>query len=82
MKPTSLFLRFAIGFSHSLFLIVHRAYPYSGGLDSYACHHNRKVGGYHCHRGPLAGQSFTSKEEMLKKLSADKIDAGKSKEKK
>jgi endonuclease YncB( thermonuclease family) len=27
------------------------------------CHHNRKAGGYHCHRGPLAGQHFKSKAE-------------------
>lgn len=26
-------------------------------------HHNRKLGGYHFHRGPLAGQSFASKAE-------------------
>ena len=68
MKPASLFLWFAIGFSLSLFLIVHRAYPHGGGLDAYGCHHNRKLGGYHCHRGPLAGQSFASKEEMLERL--------------
>jgi len=33
MKPASLFLWFVIGFSLSLFFIVHRAYPHSGGLD-------------------------------------------------
>jgi len=36
-----------------------------GGLDSYGCHNNRKHGGYHCHRGKFAGQSFSSKAEML-----------------
>ena len=30
--------------------------------------HDRKRGGYHCHRGEFAGQSFTSKEEMLRQL--------------
>ncbi len=49
-------------------------YAHGGGLDAYGCHNNRKAGGYHCHRGPVAGQSFASKEEMLKKLSADKTD--------
>ena len=49
------------------------AYPHGGGLDGYGCH-NRKAGGYHCHRGPLAGQSFSSKEEMLKKLPAGNTD--------
>lgn len=42
--------------------------PHGGGLDAYGCHNNRKAGGYHCHRGPLAGQSFQSKEEMLRQL--------------
>jgi hypothetical protein len=68
MKPASLFLWFAIGLSLSLVLIVHRAYPHGGGLDADGCHHNRKLGGYHCHRGPLAGQSFASKEKMLERL--------------
>jgi hypothetical protein len=36
------------------------------------CHNNRKAGGYHCHRGALAGESFSSKDEMLKKLGTDK----------
>ena len=43
---------------------------HSGGLDAYGCHHDRKAGGYHCHRGSLAGQSFASKAEMKKALKA------------
>ena len=43
---------------------------HSGGVDSYGCHHNRKAGGYHCHRGQLAGQDFASKAEMLDVLAA------------
>jgi len=39
-------------------------YPHGGALESYGCHHNRKQGNYHCHRGMFAGQQFTSKEEM------------------
>jgi hypothetical protein len=42
-------------------------FPHGGGLDAYGCHNNRKAGGYHCHRGPYAGESFSSKEEMLRK---------------
>ena len=34
---------------------------HGGRTDSLGCHHNRKAGGYHCHSGQLAGQSFTSK---------------------
>lgn len=44
------------------------ALAHGGGLDSYGCHHNRKAGGYHCHRGPLAGSSFGSQAEMLERL--------------
>ena len=45
-------------------------HAHSGGLDGHGCHHDRKNGGYHCHQGPLAGQSFASKEEMLSTLEA------------
>lgn len=46
------------------------ALAHGGGLDSLGCHHDRKRGGYHCHRGPLAGQSFASKADALKALEA------------
>src|SRR5438552_7496201 len=39
--------------------------PHGGRLDTYGCHHDRKQGGYHCHRGEFAGQSFASQAEML-----------------
>ncbi|MBI3983914.1 YHYH domain-containing protein [Candidatus Microgenomates bacterium] len=51
-------------------------FAHGGGLDGYGCHNNRKQGGYHCHRGQLAGQSFVSKAEMLKEL--EKPHRGKS----
>jgi hypothetical protein len=73
MKSALALLQFALGIG--LFLCaVMPAYPHGGGLDGYGCHNNRKAGGYHCHRGPLAGQSFSSKEEMVKKLSAENTD--------
>lgn len=46
------------------------ARAHSGGLDSHGCHHDRKNGGYHCHQGSFAGESFASKQEMLNALSA------------
>ena len=46
------------------------AYPHGGGLDVFGCHNNRKAGGYHCHRGPFAGEAFSSKAEMLDRLKA------------
>jgi hypothetical protein len=38
---------------------------HGGGLDKYGCHNDRKNGGYQCHRGPCAGQSFQSQAQML-----------------
>ncbi|TMA93741.1 MAG: hypothetical protein E6J74_17145 [Deltaproteobacteria bacterium] len=64
-----------LAFGLGLFLCaITPAYPHGGGLDVYGCHHNRKAGGYHYHRGLLAGQSFDSQDEVLRKLSADKAD--------
>ena len=49
-------------------LLTPDAFPHGGGLDSLGCHHDRRRGGYHCHRGPLAGRSFSSKAEAEKEL--------------
>jgi len=57
----------------SLCAVVLTAGPvhsHGGGLDGYRCHHDHKNGGYHCHQGPMAGQSFASKQEMLSALEA------------
>ncbi len=54
----------------TLHLLGLPAWPHGGGLDKYGCHHSRKLGGYHCHRGVFAGQSFASKAEMLQALEA------------
>ena len=51
-----------------LMLVAVPAYPHGGGLDAYGCHNNRKAGGYHCHRGPFAGETFSSKDHMLERL--------------
>ena len=34
--------------------MTNTAHAHSGGLDANGCHHDRKHGGYHCHRGPGA----------------------------
>jgi hypothetical protein len=44
------------------------AFAHGGGLDQMGCHHDRKRGGYHCHRGPLAGYGFSSKNDALRVL--------------
>lgn len=49
-----------------IIMLPSTAVAHGGGLDSNGCHQNRKLGGYHCHRGSLAEQSFQSKEEALK----------------
>jgi hypothetical protein len=71
MKYALAIIQVAFGFGLFLAAIA-PAYPHGGGLDTYGCHHNRKAGGDHCHRGSLAGQSFSSKDEMLKRLNAEK----------
>ena len=35
----------------SLLFLSQDAISHGGGLDRSGCHHNRKTGGYHCHRG-------------------------------
>lgn len=44
------------------------AIAHGGGLDGQGCHHDRRAGGYHCHRGPMAGQHFQSKDQALSVL--------------
>jgi hypothetical protein len=46
------------------------ALAHPGGRDAYGGHNDRKSGGYHFHAGPLAGQSFGSKNEALAALRA------------
>src|SRR2546425_2093142 len=46
------------------------AEPHGGGLDTYGCHNDHKHGDYHCHKGPLAGQSYSSQQDMLVALQA------------
>ncbi len=79
MKSIQLIVQLALGFGLLLATIL-PAYPHGGGLDAYGCHHNRKAGGYHCHRGPLAGHSFASQEEMLRKLASEKPSRTESKQ--
>jgi len=52
-------------------LLPNAAAPHRGGLDSYGCHQDRKQGGYHCHRGRFAGQTFASRQQMRGELIRD-----------
>jgi hypothetical protein len=56
----------------TLLLSSSLTWGHGGGLDSYGCHHNRKAGGYHCHRGALAGQSFATQVEAIRALKASR----------
>lgn len=40
--------------------LVSRAEAHPGGLDAKGCHHDRKRGGYHCHRAQGSAASGTS----------------------
>ena len=44
------------------------ASAHSGGQDANGCHNDKKAGNYHCHKGPLADQSFSSNAEAMKAL--------------
>lgn len=63
------------GFGLLLLTIPVSAAAHSGGLDSMGCHNNKKTGKYQCHRGPLAGKSFSSKDEAVKALEKQKLQA-------
>ncbi|GAB6037156.1 hypothetical protein JCM15519_17150 [Fundidesulfovibrio butyratiphilus] len=55
------------------------AHAHGGGLDAYGGHNDRKHGGYHVHRGPLAGKSYPSKAAMMEELErgqGKKIEGG------
>lgn len=50
-------------------------------MARYGCHrhhfHHHKHAGYHCSTGPLAGQDFDSKGDLVKALKAQGIDPAK-----
>lgn len=52
----------------SCFASTTLVWAHGGGRDRYGCHHDRRAGVYHCHKGTFAGRRFSSKEEMLKLL--------------
>lgn len=45
-----LLVSFTLGVSTLFLVTAFPAYPHGGGLDASGCHHDRKHGGYHCHR--------------------------------
>jgi len=66
-------------FKYSLVFLFVIFFPISlsahpGGLDALGCHHDKKQGEYHCHKGSLEGQSFGSKSEALAAIEKLKPD--------
>ncbi|MCL1635713.1 excalibur calcium-binding domain-containing protein [Luteimonas sp. SX5] len=44
------------------------AQAHGGGLDRHGCHHDRKHGGYHCHRSPgIAAASLASSPDPARR---------------
>lgn len=54
----------------SISLLLMLGIVHGGGLDGQGGHHDRRNGGYHFHRGPLSGQSFSTKSEAERALQA------------
>ena len=52
----------------ALFLLPSIASAHSVELDSDGCHHDLRYGGYHCHRGELAGRRFRSMNQAAAAL--------------
>ena len=61
-------VRMLLVFGLLLFPSIASAHP--GEVDAMGCHHGPD--GYHCHRGPLAGQTFKTKDDAVKALAAIK----------
>jgi hypothetical protein len=51
------------------------ALSHGGPLDSQGCHFDNLAGGYHCHRGPLAGQYFKSPLGAIEQKSRSGVGA-------
>jgi hypothetical protein len=41
------------------------ALAHGGGVDKHGCHHDKKAGNYHCHKGELKGQTFKNEGEAM-----------------
>lgn len=54
----------SLGFILSL-AFMGTAYSHGGGLDANGCHHDRKNGGYHCHRAPSVTPSDSGKSSFI-----------------
>lgn len=53
-----------LAFAAVTFAYVQPGYVHGGGLDSDGCHHDRRRGGYHCHRSSSSG-SFRPRSKRM-----------------
>ncbi len=44
------------------------AWAHGGGLDKNGCHHDKKAGDYHCHKGDHAGKHYKNEGEMMSSM--------------
>ena len=53
------------------------ASAHGGGLDKHGCHHDRKSGGYHCHRGASSNDATSLRRQSQDpSLQGDDSDSG------
>ena len=61
------------------------AWAHGGGLDKNGCHHDKKAGDYHCHKGELSGKHFKNEGEAMAAMKShgaqgDKMKSDKAKD--
>lgn len=62
----------------ALVLASGATFAHGGGLDANGCHHDRKHGGYHCHRAATArppANSFAPTPGSSRQLTSDQKDS-------
>jgi hypothetical protein len=59
----------------ALVLVSEVAAAHGGGLNSEDCHHDRKNGGYHCHRGgpPQSPENSFAQSQRLTSAQSDSV---------
>jgi hypothetical protein len=61
------------------------ALAHGGGVDKHGCHHDKKAGDYHCHKGELSGKHFKNEGEAMAAMKShgaqgDKMKSDKAKD--
>jgi hypothetical protein len=56
-----------------LFIFSSESFAHGGRLNSAGCHNQNKDQTYHCHQGPLAGKSFSSRQQAEASTAAEEL---------